>query len=506
MAAVWLTPGCGKEPGLSQQEEFRLRFSAISPGAAPPSLLEAAVRSDSANLAVYSDLAGVYASRGEHARAIALYGEILRRYPDSVRAHYNLGQTFFRIGKYDEAIEHFGRTVELVPEFADGNLSLGAAYAQRAPAAAVGSPTKVIQADLDRAIDFCSKAVALEPYNAVYQYNLGRAHHLRNQFAEAAQAYLRALELDSALVEAHRYLGVVYAKDGDWKQAEAEYRAAVLLDDEDGEVHYELGKSLERQSKNEEAVTAYQRAIALKPGFADAHYSLGKVLHRLGRLEESQKEIERFNRLQAQGGQGVKAAKLAVQRHPDGVAERRALSVAYADAGKFAEAAGELRVALTLAPQEAQIHFDLGLVYGRLGQFSDAIEMLKRTVDLAPDSSRYHLRLAQAYSSADLYEPAIAALERALVLNPGFPAARLDLAHLHLRGGRFDQALPLFKRVLADEPDNPAAHWGMGVFHLQASHLPAARAAIERVIALDPDYPRAAELLARLKEELRRRN
>jgi uncharacterized protein HemY len=70
-----------------------------------------------------------------------------------------------------------------------------------------------------------------------------------------------------------------------------------------------------------------------------------------------------------------------------------AKSLASAD---YAAAATLLRRGLTLDPNAADVHRDLGLVLSRAGQFNEAAPVLERAIQL-DDTAEAHQLLAEAY-------------------------------------------------------------------------------------------------------------
>lgn len=60
-------------------------------------------------------LAERFAERNEHPKAIEFYLKHLERDPDSFRAHAGIGNSYFELGRYDEAFKHYRRAFELEP-------------------------------------------------------------------------------------------------------------------------------------------------------------------------------------------------------------------------------------------------------------------------------------------------------------------------------------------------------------------------------------------------------
>jgi hypothetical protein len=136
-------------------------------------------------------------------------------------------------------------------------------------------------ADRTEAEDLCDQAAELEstaPANAI-------------------DRYLRALELDPGLADAHVNLGRLYQLQGERGRAEAHYRDAVRLAPEDPVPHFNLGVLLEEQGRREDAALAYAQALKRDPDFADAHCNLGLLLESMGRRLEAVRHLMAARRL-----------------------------------------------------------------------------------------------------------------------------------------------------------------------------------------------------------------
>ena len=84
--------------------------------------------------------------------------------------------------------------------------------------------------DLNKAIEYLSRATAIDPRSATYLMALGGAYETAGQFAKARQSYLAALEVYPLSAVAHWRYGSFLLRQGDAKQAYAEMQRAVLGD------------------------------------------------------------------------------------------------------------------------------------------------------------------------------------------------------------------------------------------------------------------------------------
>jgi tetratricopeptide (TPR) repeat protein len=130
------------------------------------------------------------------------------------------------------------------------------------PPAALSSPPTLA----DRAADWYERGVQLEADDP----------------GAARAAYLRALDLDPDLADAHLNLGRLLHEASNPAGAEIHYRQALAVRPADPLAAYNLGVALQDQRRLAEAVAAYLMALDLEATFADAHFNLSGVYEQLG--------------------------------------------------------------------------------------------------------------------------------------------------------------------------------------------------------------------------------
>src|SRR5262249_16040484 len=126
---------------------------------------------------------------------------------------------------------------------------------------------------------------AIEKYQVAIRLNpaLGLAHlgladvyyYNTKQYAEAAQAYKRGLELRPGNATAQYNLGWCYNDLERYSEAAAELTKAVQIRPSYPEAQNELGYALHQLGRYAEAIEAYKLAVSQKTDYASAHYNLG---------------------------------------------------------------------------------------------------------------------------------------------------------------------------------------------------------------------------------------
>jgi len=158
------------------------------------------------------------------------------------------------------------------------------------------------------------RAVELWPDHADAHLQLGTIRLRQGRLAEAADRLRQALRINPQLRDAHRWLGVVLAREGNFEEAIVHYREALRICPGIADTHHRLGQALAAQDRPEGAVAEYREALQLDPRNADARLSLGYTLGSLGRLDEAIEQLREGLQLRPDSAMARGALGLALMR------------------------------------------------------------------------------------------------------------------------------------------------------------------------------------------------
>lgn len=303
----------------------------------------------------YVKLAMAQAETGAYDAARASLERALDIDPGSPIARFNLAEVMRRQGRFAAAIEQYGRTLAVDPDYAKAHLGLGLANRQQ------GRP----------AMESFRRALQSDPLLAEAHLGLGRESLERRPAAEAAGHFLQALRVDPGSAEAHLDLGLARAGQGLQEEALAAFRQAAALDPASAEAHYNLGVALARKGRIQEALQFFRQAVRLKPEDAEAQSNLGMAYSQLGRLQDA-----------------VAAFRQAVRLRPDSARAYVNLGLTQARLGRTGEAIEALSRSASLAPRDAEIRFHLGLVYLSAGDRASAEAQADILKELDPERAK----------------------------------------------------------------------------------------------------------------------
>ncbi len=262
--------------------------------------------------------------KGRVAEAITQYQEALKIQPSYAAAHNNLGLALQQEGKVDEAIAHFQQAAQLRSDFVEPCINLGNALLQ--------------EGRVDEAIARYEQAVQLKPDYATGHNNLGDALLQKGKVDAAVAQYEKALEIDPACAEADYSLGNILLQKGRVDEAVTHFEKALQSKPDYVKAHNNLGNALVQKGKVKEAILHYEQAQHLEP--ADP-----AVKNNLAWLLATSTEASLRN--------GSRAVELA-QRANALVEGKdpmilRTLAAAFAEVGRFDDAASSTRKAIELA-------------------------------------------------------------------------------------------------------------------------------------------------------------
>ena len=230
--------------------------------------------------------------------------------------------------------------------------------------AAISSFRAAIDADLYCALAYAGLSEALV---RKYLYWEGDEAFL----TEAREFADRALALDRECAEAHTSLGFANHLSGRLAEAGREYRIAIQQDNTEWLAHRLLGAVMAREGNFKSASGILRRAIALKSTHIGSYDHLYTVLQRLDRYQESLEVAD----------EGISAAAEHLEDESDNQEARLHLALLHARLGSHEKARGQVERAMEVAPKDGYTCFHAACVFAVTGDFTDAIDLLIRARD-----------------------------------------------------------------------------------------------------------------------------
>ncbi len=149
----------------------------------------------------------------------------------------------------------------------------------------------------DAAIEVLTQLAKSHGDLAVVHVTLGDLYRSLERYAEASEAYDRAIALldtpDPSQWSLYFSRGITREREGRWPEAEADFRHALELQPDQPQVLNYLGYSFVEKGENmDEALDMIERAVAARPDSGYIVDSLAWAYYKLGRYDEAISPME----------------------------------------------------------------------------------------------------------------------------------------------------------------------------------------------------------------------
>ena len=379
-------------------------------------------------------LAKLHVLNKEYSDAIAEFEKAIALNGESTELRIEFAGSLVRAGEISRAVQEGEKAVELDPQSIEAHFFLGQMY-NGYQSGGQGSLARKAVTEFERVVE-------LEPDHHEALYYLGRAYLEREDHSKAAQAFKRLTNLRPGLVEGHFLHATALSEVGQVDKAIRVLEKSLMIRaDQAGSLNM-LASLYEQKERYDEAVETYRQALRSAPN-PKSQLQLGTLLTRRGRYPEA-----------------VSLLREAVARYPQNVEMRVELGKALKEQRKFSEAAEVFLAVLKDDPDEMEAKFELARALVGLGQRQKAAKRFEDLIALAEltgparfaDLFKTHLGLL--YQDMRQFEKAVRLFRQVDEANTDDPDSRRRLIYALKDAGHVDEANRLTKDLMARYPDN----------------------------------------------------
>ena len=223
----------------------------------------------------------------------------------------------------------------------------------------------VLLEDNASAVHWLQRATELEPGDPEAWYFLGRSLFHQSLFPEARQAFEHTLRLTPDSVRARNNLGLTFEAENHLDDAAKEYRAAIAQDQLQRKSSSKLSSDAGNPPTETPSILPRHPPETASETRAQPYLNLGSLLIR-----------------QSHSAAAVEALTEATEIASDCVACHQELGRAFAHLGRTRDARTQLEIAVKLRPQDAGLHYELGLLCQKDGDAAAAKAELMRSKEL----------------------------------------------------------------------------------------------------------------------------
>ena len=149
------------------------------------------------------------------------------------------------------------------------------------------------------------------------------------------------------------------------------------------------------------------------------------------------------------------AEKMAIsftQQFPTHYFGWKILGVVFKETSEASKSLAANQKAVQFAPQDYEVHNNLGATLLELGRLDDAEASCKQAIALKPDFAEAHSNLAKAFQRLGRLAEAEESFKRAIELKPNYAEAHTNLASLLQKIGRLEEAEAVYTHAIALKP------------------------------------------------------
>ncbi|RZO49765.1 MAG: sulfotransferase family protein [Candidatus Pelagibacterales bacterium] len=135
------------------------------------------------------------------------------------------------------------------------------------------------QKEVEKALEFYKKGIAIDPDFAEIYNNLGLLYANNNLGADKAESYYKkSLSINSKNPETYNNLGSLYKSLDKYEEAISCYNKAVNINKKSFYAHHNLGNIYTALGNFEEAKKYFKEAIKINPNYANSHRTLSRII------------------------------------------------------------------------------------------------------------------------------------------------------------------------------------------------------------------------------------
>ena len=289
----------------------------------------------------------------------------------------------------------------------------------------------------DKSISVLEKAVIVDENNSQVFYNLGYTYKLMEKYDDALACFDRVVDANPNDALAYNHLGTIYALEEKHDKAIAAYQRGLKVDPNHPILHLNLAKSYEQTGNYELSIGEYENALRYKPGWLDAIDGYADLLLHRNKTQQAQDLIKQ---------------------------------------------------ALTLNPDDSNLHNKMGKVYKEQNNFDAAENEYNGVLEKKSDDRNALSGLADTYEAGGKYTQALHTMEHLDRLYPDDNSVLKQYSHILLSANKLNEAGKKIKAVWDKNPDDVQTLNLLGQWYICRNEEAKAFGCFKRIDSLNPNY------------------
>jgi Flp pilus assembly protein TadD len=366
--------------------------------------------------------------------------------------------------------------------------------------------TLVKQREFKQAITKWTQAVALNPRDPDYYFNLGIAFFESKNYKEAVENLQKTISICSIYHRAYLILGTVLLKLRKFAEAEQHLRESVIFSPRNPLAHLNLGAVYSILKKYQEGISSFKLTIELSPKEIRAHFGLAKIYSFLGDTESANRHYRKVIELDQRGTLANHAKRGIVAVKETGASDN--LESYYAE-GYNAFLFSDYRHAIAMyqhyvqrKPEDDFAWSALGAALMRAGQSQQAAQAFEQAARINPARPLYFKQLAIAYDTLNRSQDVIKVLEKAKNLGKNDSVMLGIWGKNLIKTNQLTEAVAQLQQAVKRSKSNLMAHYYLAFALFRLNQIEEAMIYLDNILSSKFNTPLKAEaeqLMAKIR-------
>lgn len=331
--------------------------------------------------------------------------------------YYNMGNTLFKLGRYEEAIDSYKKSLEINPALEDSNENISRAL--------------IAMGRKDEALEYYRKVVSNNEKNYNVHFIIGRLLGELKRYDEAISELKESIKLNSGNVDSYAELGRIYSEAGKDSDAVDAFKKLVKKkpDDQDSQIY--LAKAYDRCGKTKEALDSYKKAYSINNENAECSFGYAVILDKAGMKDEA-----------------VKVLKKLTSEREEYIDAYNMLGRILACQGRHMEALNVYTTGLNKNPEAYNLYINMGDTLFEMERNDEAIEAYKSALEIENGAFEACCRIGDVLSKMNKFEEATREYSKALEIKPHDGNIFYKLALVYSLHGKKELAVENLKKAI----------------------------------------------------------
>ncbi len=439
-----------------------------------------------------------YFAQGKYREAAIQYANAVQIDSRFAQAHYQLGQTYLKLGDSGHAFQELSRTVELAPDNYRAHIDLANLLVTARNPDGSSNQDYLKQARVHLDLLHEKQPQNPEVFEAWADY-----YAAQNNVAAALQEMQKAIAVDPTRSESYLNLALLQLRSNQLDQAEASFKKAANLDPKAMNAQLALGGFYQSRNRIPEAEQQFKHAIELAPKDPSPREALVRLYMSEGEKTEAeallkQAKIDLPNNSEgyrmlcdfyfANGDLDKATAEYAslYSDHPRDMQVKRNYVQLLILKNQLSEATKLNNELLKTNPHDVDALIYRAQIDLRQSDASGAVDALQQAVSNDPSNAVAHYQLGLAFDMQRNDGRAESEWREAVRLRPGLADAQRALAGLEMRRGDMNALSQTAEQIITSAPQAPDGYLMRALAEMNRQKYSDAEQDLTKVMGMAP--------------------